>query len=424
MAHVNQSEGGVRYRWVVLLVAFLVHMTSVTLVWQALSPLKKQMAVDLGVPWQDIAVVYAAISFGLVFTQLPGGALGDKYSVRYAVGLGAVLTGVATAVRFAFPTLTGQIAVSLLATVGIGIVNPNLIKVVTEWFPSSQLGLGQGVLMTGNTLGIGLALSLSAGFLLTTIGSWQNVFALYGGITAVVGIFWLLFVRSPRKDERPTNVETGLPFTSSEGVPFRDSLPAVLRSPSTPWAISFAALAYWSVFGSLAVLPEYADAHAFAVPEYVLGVSPFAGTAGALLLPLLSDRYTRRLGLNLGIVGLAAGIILTGVAPSFPVFILAMLVSGSSGGGLAAMFYILPGELADIDPNHVGTMSGVLLSLAQLGAVVGSIIGAQALSSYGVEVSVIVVAGPCLLGLLMIPRLHLDGRGEDQPTATAVGTDD
>lgn len=409
-----------RYRWVVLVVAFLVHATSIALIWQAVSPLKKAMAADLGVAWPNVVVVLAAIALGLVFTQIPGGALGDKYPIRYVVGLGAVLVGIATAIRFAVPSLTGQVAISILATLGMGVVNPNLIKVITEWFPSDQLGLGQGVLMSGNTLGIAMALSLSGGVVLAALGSWQGVFLLYGGLTVAAGVLWLVLVRSPREAERPRNVETGAPATSGDGVPFRESFPAVLRSPSTPWAVALIALAYWSAIGSLAVLPEYADAHSFTVAEYMLGTSPLASTAGALGLPLLSDRYTRRLGLVLGILGLVFGIVVVGFAPALSVFLLGLVISGFFGGGLAAMFYILPGELADIDPNHVGTMSGILLSLGQLGSVLGSIVGAQVMAAAGMEASTLIVAGPGLLGLLLLKRLHLDGRGTtEEPTAVA-----
>jgi MFS family permease len=419
-----ESEGGVRYRWVVLVVAFLVHLTSISLIWQSISPLKQAMAAELGVPWPNVVVVLAAISFGLVFTQLPGGALGDKYPVRYAVGVGALLAGVATAIRFAAPTVPGQVAVSILAALGMGVVNPNLIKVVTEWFPSGQLGLAQGVLMSGNTLGAAVALGLSGGIVLDAVGNWQNVFLLYGGLTAAVGVVWLLLARSPREEERPTDVETGVPFTSGERIPLRTSFPTVLRSPSTPWAVALIGLAYWSAVGSLAVLPEYADAHAFAVPEFMLGISPLASAVGALLLPVLSDRYTRRLGLNLGILGLALGIAVGGFAPGLTVFLLGLLVAGFFGGGLMAMFYILPGELADISPDHVGTMSGILLSLGQLGSVLGSIVGAEVLAAAGLEASALVMAGPCLLGLLLITRLRLDGRREpEERTAAATAGD-
>ncbi len=425
MADTGRPAGGVRYRWVVLAVAFLVHATCIALIWQSVPPLKQAMAPDLGTEWERVVLVYAAFSFGMVFTQLPGGALGDKYAVRYVVGLGAVLAGVATTLRLATPSLAGQLVVSVVATVGMGLVNPNLIKVVTEWFPRGQLGLGQGILMSGNTLASGLALSLSAGVALGTLGSWQAVFLLYGGLTVAAGVLWLLLVRSPGPAERPTEPETAAGFTTGEGVPLRSSLPAVLRSPSTPWAIALSGLAFWAILGSLAVLPEFADAHAFDVPEYLLGTPLYCATVGAVGLPLLSDRYSRRLGLYLGIVGLSAGILVTGVAPSLAVFVVGLVVAGLFGGGLNAMFYLLPGELADIEDAHVGTMAGVILSLSQIGAVAASVAGAQVLSALGLVASAAFVAVPTLAGLLLVPRLRLDGRhAVDDGGGTAVGSVD
>jgi MFS family permease len=417
------------YRWGVLGVAFLVHATCIALIWQAVPPLKQAMAPTLGTEWGAVVVVYAAFSFGMMLTQLPGGALGDKYPLRYVVGAGAVLAGLATVLRALVPTLGGQIALSLLATVGMGLVNPNLIKIVTEWFPPDRLGVGQGILMSGNTLAAGLAFSLSAGVVLGVVGSWQAVFVLYGVLTVAAGLLWLLTVRSPREAERPVDPETGLPFQSDDGVPLRESLGAVARAPSTPWVVVLSVLSFWAIIGSLSVLPEFADAMAFDVPELVLGTPLFLATLGALTLPVLSDRFGRAPVLRVGVVGLATGILLTGVAPSLPVFVLGMVVAGLFGGGLNAMFYLLPGSLADVDTAHVGTMSGVILSLGQIGATVSSVLGAQVLENAdvvpgipAVAESAMVVAIPALLGLVCIRRLDLQEAVVDE-SGTGVEED-
>lgn len=396
-----------RYRWVVLVVSFFVHATAIALIWQSVPPLKGAIAADLQTSWSTAVVVYAAFSFGLMFTQIPGGALGDRFPVRYIVGLGAILAGMATALRFAVPTLPGLVAASLVATVGMGLVNPNLIKVVTEWFPPEQLGLGQGVLMAGNTIGSGLALSLSGGALLAATGSWQGVFLLYGGLTILLGVVWLLLVRSPRADERPVNPETGIPFSTAENVPLRESLSSVFRAPSTPWAIALSALAFWAIIGALSVLPEFAQAQPYAVPEVLLGTPLYLATVGSVALPVMSDRIGRRVVLQAGILGLAAGILLTGVAPSLAVFVLGMVVAGLFGGGLNAMFYLLPGELRDIKAAHVGTMAGVILSLGGIGGTVSSVLGAQVLDSMGLVEAALVASIPALLGLACIRKLRL-----------------
>lgn len=426
MSRAKRSRGGVRYRWVVLAVAFLVHATCIALIWQSVPPLKQAMAADIASPWQQVVVVYAAISFGMMATQLPGGALSDRYSVRGVVAAGAVLAGAATAVRFAVPTLAGQVAVSVAATVGMGLVNPNLIKVITDWFPTDQLGLGQGVLMSGNTLAAGLAMSLSGGAVLAAVGSWGAVFVLYGGLTVAAGVLWFAFVRSPTDGERPQNPATGLPFTTGEQIPLRSSLSAVLRAPSTPWAVALSGLAFWAILGSLAVLPEFADAQPYAVPEGYLGTPLFLATVGAIALPVLSDRYGRCVGLHVGLVGLGFGILLTGFAPSLSVFVLGMVVAGLFGGGLNAMFYLLPGELTDIDRAHVGTMAGVVLSLSQFGAVVSTVTSAQVLAAHGVELSAAFVALPALAGVGLVGKLRLGGAAEatEQRTAPVSDVDD
>jgi predicted MFS family arabinose efflux permease len=104
-----------------------------------------------------------------------------------------------------------------------------------------------------------------------------------------------------------------------------------------------------------------------------------------------------------------------------------MVVAGLFGGGLNAMFYLLPGSLADIDNAHVGTMAGVILSLSQIGAVAASIVGAQVLTTYGLEASASFVAVPVLFGLVMVTRLHLDGKGEpaggEEGVPAGVGDD-
>jgi MFS family permease len=429
------SRAGLRpetYRWVVLAVAFLVHATCIALIWQAVPPLKKAMAPTLGTEWGAVVVVYAALSLGMMFTQLPGGALGDRFSLRLVVGAGALFAGAATALRAAVPTLAGQVAISLLATVGMGLVNPNLIKIVTEWFPPEKLGLGQGILMSGNTLASGLAFSLSAGVVLGAVGSWQAVFLLYGGLTGATGLVWLAAVRSPRESERPVDPETGMPFQTSAGVPLRESLGAVARAPSTPWVVALSGLSFWAIIGALSVLPEFADAQPYAVPELVLGTPLFLATLGALTLPVLSDRYGREVVLRVGVLGLAAGIVLTGFAPSLAVFVVGMIVAGLFGGGLNAMFYLLPGELADVDNAHVGTMAGVILSLGQIGATVASVLGAAVLENGdvlpavpGVGEASLVVALPALLGLVCVSRLDLrestvgdSGSGADDVPAT------
>jgi MFS family permease len=173
------------------------------------------------------------------------------------------------------------------------------------------------------------------------------------------------------------------------------------------------AVAFWAILGSFGVLPEYADAQPFVVREVFLGTPLFVATAGALTLPVLSERVGRSAVLYLTATGLAGGILVTGVAASLPAFLAGMVVAGYSGGGLLAMIYLLPGHLRDIGPARAGTKSGVLLSLGMLGGTVGPVVGATVLESTGLVSSAVLVAVPLALVIPCTYRLQLD----DDPSA-------
>lgn len=410
---------GVRYRWVVLAMVFLVHATAIALIWQSIPPLKATIAADLGVTTAAAVLVFAAINITLLVGQLPGGLLGDRFSVRTVVGLGAVFAGVATAGRFALPTLPGLLATSVLAGVGMSLVNPNLIKVVTEWFGTDELGVALGVTIAGLTIGSGVAASLSGGAALDAFGSWEAVFVAYGALTTALGLCWLVLVRSPRPDERPRYATPGMAALVGADETAREALSAVVRAPSTPWAVALAGLSFWAILGSLGVLPEYADALPFPVSEALLGVPLFAATPGALVLPPVSDRVGRQPVLVLSVVGLAAGVLVTGFAPTLPVFVLGMVGAGVFGGGLLGLLYLLPGELRDVGPARAGTMAGVLLSLGQLGGTVGPVVGAVALERLGLEASALLIVLPLAGALPCIARLRL----VDAPVAGGLAPD-
>ena len=411
-AATGTSDG---YRWLVLAMVFLVHGTAIGLVWQAIPPLKGVLAVDTGTTASAVILVFAAINFTLLLFQLPGGLLGDRFRLRYVVGVGAVVTGVATAARGLFPSLPGLLATSVLAGVGMALVNPNLIKIVTEWFAAEELGLAQGVTIAGNTIGSGLAGSLSAGALLVALGSWERVFLVYGAFTAALGVAWLVLVRSPDRHETPEYAHDGMATLLHEGESAMDALKGVFGARSTLPAVTLTAVAFWAILGSLGVLPEYADAQPFPVAEFWLGTPLFVATFGALSLPLLSDRIGRSTVLYLAVTGLAGGIVLTGLASTLPVFLAGMVVAGYFGGGMLAMIYLLPGHLRDIGPARAGTMSGVLLSLGMLGGTVGPVVGATVLESTGLVTSAVLVAVPLLLAIPCTYALRLD----DEPTVPA-----
>ena len=144
------------------------------------------------------------------------------------------------------------------------------------------------------------------------------------------------------------------------------------------------------VMGVYALLSSYYLALSTAMQEG-LGLSAFA--AGLVYAPAavtffvfgvlasrLVPRYGRRV-LEVGVVVLAAGYLTTAVVllvgpPITPLLVVPTLVLQSAGGGLL-ITPLLNTVLSRVDPDTVGTASGVLSTAQQVGAAVGvAVVGA------------------------------------------------
>ncbi|WP_254830819.1 MFS transporter [Haloglomus salinum] len=407
----TRSGAAAPYRWVVLANVAVTHAVALGVVWLAIPALAPVVSDDLGVSTTAALLPYAVINLVLLVGQVPAGVLGDRYPLRWVVGGGVLLAGVGTALRAVVPTFIGLLLTSLLTGAGMALANPNVIKAVTEWFPPGQLGLAQGVTISGYNVGAGLAGSLSAGILLAAVGDWPDVYLVYGVVCVLVGVVWVATVRNPTAAERPDySGAAGAPAAVAEGTAesTRETLRAVFGRRNTYVAVALAVCAFYAVIGGLGVIPSWLEAAPVPVPAWYAGIPLYAGIVGALTLPPLSDRVGRKPVLYLGLVGNALALVAGGFVATIPALVVVLVTAGVFGGGLFAMLYVLPGELPGIGPARAGTMAGALLALGQLGGTIAPVVGGRVLDTAGLRPSVLVVGLPPLLGVLAIRALELD----------------
>jgi ACS family glucarate transporter-like MFS transporter len=400
------SETAPKYRWVILAVVTVTHAIAIALIWTAVSALVPEIAADLAISASKALFAYSLISIMFVFLMIPGGILADHFNVRWVVGIGTLIAGVGTAMRWLIPTYTGLIAGSIVAGVGMSLVNPNLIKAATEWFPPKQLGVAQGVVFAGWGVGAGLAGLLSRGILLGIVGSWKNVFLVYGITTIVMAAVWMVLVRSPTREEQPDyGAVSGAQSNSDESI--FNIIKEVLSRRNSYFASLLTICGFYTGVGFIGLFPTWASVSQFRISSVLIGGSFFLIAGGALLFAGVSDRIGRKMVLYITLSGQILGTLLVGLAPSFPILVLGAVVGPLCGGGLFAMFYVLPGELPGIGPVRAGTMAGVLLSIGQIGAVIGPIIGGHVLETASISASALAISLPSLVGLLAIWRLDL-----------------
>jgi len=172
---------GVRNRWVILAVLFVVRLT-MAFQFQSVAAVAPLLAHDFGVGLAEIGILV-----GLYFTPgaalaLPGGAIGQRFGDKTTV-LGALtlmlIGGLAMALSASW---SGQIAGRLVAGAGGVLLNVQMTKMVADWFAGKEIATAMAIFV--NSWPAGIALSLLT---LPLIGTAYGVSAVYLAVAALIG---------------------------------------------------------------------------------------------------------------------------------------------------------------------------------------------------------------------------------------------
>jgi len=207
---------------------------------------------------------YAHIAFTLAYGlfEIPTGRLGDRVGARRVLtrivlwwSLFTALTGVAFG-------LISLVVIRFLFGAGEAGAFPNTARVLSRWFPVTERGRVQGLLLAAAQLG-GVAAPVAAAYVIEHAG-WRTTFALFGlvGIAWAAG-FWWWFRDEPATHPSINAVEAALIRAGAGEQPAHtDPIPwrAVARTPGF-WILgllmtcsAFNAYLYYSWF------PKYLQA--------------------------------------------------------------------------------------------------------------------------------------------------------------------
>ena len=142
------------YRWVVFLFIYMAFMTQyvVYLSWNPFVPLAANVfAFSMG----QCSAIVAAVAFGRLLFQLPGGMLVDRFSAKRLLMFSLAALGCCVLIGAGG---SGSFQTILLSQFLIGMMGvmvwPLCIKVIVEYFPSSEQDFVCGLLNTGATIAV------------------------------------------------------------------------------------------------------------------------------------------------------------------------------------------------------------------------------------------------------------------------------
>ena len=236
-------------------------------------------------------------------------------------------------------------------------------------FPVSQLGLGNGVLSAGMSIGGMVAAVISATALLATLGTWRNIVFMWSGAAIVMGIVWLIAAREP--------LILGAP---SLRIPIKESISMIVRVKHV-WIVAIFTIGVLACYqGVTGYLPVFLENIGWAPAAAGGALSTFVGVGiiTNILTPVISDKVGLRKAFLIGSAfTLAIFILLIYPLGSITSCLwLVVIIAGLSYGGIFPIVMCLLVELKEVGPVYAGTAYGLLLTVQSIGGLLGPTIGA------------------------------------------------
>jgi MFS family permease len=348
------------YKWFIMTLVVMTNMFVAAIPTTGISVLFKEISLDLHLSLVQVGIIWSIGGLPGILTSLVGGAIGDRFGPKRVILVGALVAGVLGIVRGLVPDFLSMVVVILMLGFVVPFVTMNDIKIIGQWFPAEQLGLGYGLTSMGMALGFLLGSIFSATLLSPLLGGWRNVMMAFGLAGVLISIPWL-FIHS-------------LPMVhplSGESLSLRRTIRQVSRLRNV-WLLGLTLLGVGGcVQGVLGYLPIYLRNLGWDTNHASLALSAFQFCSMLCVLPIAL--WSDRLGSRKNLLFLAAALIASGTAllsfSSGGLVWLAVVMTGFVRDGFMAIFLTMVIETEGVGPAYAGTAVGLTMMLGSLGSV-------------------------------------------------------
>ncbi len=370
----------------------------------------------------QLGSIFSAFLIGYALFQTPCGWLADKLGPRYVLTMGVVWWGLFTALTASLSsTIAGVLAylilIRFLLGAGEAVIYPACNRFVSQWIPSQERGLANGLIFAG--VGAGTASApIFVTYLMMHYG-WRAPFWASTILGLIVGAVWYVAARDV-PEQHPLVSQGELSYIQEFRIPVSVAKPALaLRSVGGAGSGSFreswgqlvcnrnvlAVTASYFCFGYVAwIFFSWFYIYLVKVRGLDLKTSAFYSTlppvaivicslSGGAICDALSKAYGKRIG-RCGVAGfalvLAAVILVLGSR-----VVSAPLASIVLSGGVGALYIAQSSYwsvIADIAGNSAGLASGFMNMGGQLGGALTASLTPAIAQRYGWTSSFLVAA--------------------------------
>ena len=182
------------YRWIVLLLFFLVNVIS-NILWTTYAPVTTHAMEFYGV--DEFLVIFISLVFLIVYIPITFLAtwLIDKYEFKIGASIGALLMGVFGFLRF---IAGNNYILALIFSIGIAIAQPFLLNTITKlsanWFPETERTTATGISLIATGLGVALGMIMTPILVITL--NFGSMLLIYGILALISSIVFVILVKN------------------------------------------------------------------------------------------------------------------------------------------------------------------------------------------------------------------------------------
>src|SRR6202790_3185503 len=415
------GAGASRIRW--LLVFWLFVLSGISYLDRVnISIAGSSLAEEYHLSQVRLGWVFSAFLLGYALFQTPGGWLVDRFGPRRVLTVGVVWWGLFTALTASLPTKVWGavlffILVRFLLGAGEAIIYPSSNQFVSQWIPSQERGIANGMIFAGVGAGAGIA-PIFVSYVMVHYG-WRSSFWVSALLGLLAGIVWYLIARD-RPERHPfvnsaelsfiqKDFSTAAPVGSSlensvqenaAGSPLHVSARSILTSKSilavtaSYFCFGYVAWIFFSWFYIYLAKVRGMDLKASALYSTL---PPLAMVACSLSGGAINDALSRSYGKRVGRCGvaflgllLAAVFLVLGSRAANPTVASIVLSGGAGALYLSQSSYW--SVTADIAGDHAGSASGFMNMGGQFGGALNASLTPAIAQQYGCATSFLVAA--------------------------------
>ncbi|MBN1380083.1 MAG: MFS transporter [Deltaproteobacteria bacterium] len=348
------------YKWIILALLCGLYF-AFGMIARSIAPLVTPIISDIGISFAQMGFILGAWQITYILISLINGPLIDRWGIRKALFAGAIVISASTLLRY-FPVgfFSLLFAVALFG-VGAPMISIGGPKAIALWFEGKNRGTAIGIFMAGNISGGLAVLSLTNSLVMPAVQhSWRWTFVVYGLITLLIAMVWLIFAREKPVQSPEENISQLQVFTCLIRI----------RKVQT---ILLMGLFSFSIFHGLGNwMPKILETGGLSPSLAGFGAAiPLVSAIPAILLvPRLIPGHLR--GKAIAGFALCTSILIIVItnASGIPLIAGLALLGMSNSGFLPIMLLILM-DSPEIGSKYMGAAGGLFFCVAEVGGVLG-----------------------------------------------------